>query len=45
MIKYTFTTFLIAISLLSFAQKTDIKKDTIKLEEVLVSATRAAKKD
>ena len=44
MIKYTFTTFLITISLLSFAQKTDIKKDTIKLEEVLVSATRVSKK-
>jgi len=43
--KSILTITIIFISSVIFAQKTDIKKDTIKLDEVLVSATRAAKKD
>ena len=43
--KTIFTTLLLAITIVSFAQKKDIEKDTIKLDEVLVSATRASKKD
>ncbi len=41
--KSIITTALLVISLFTFAQKTDIKKDTIKLNEVLISATRVTK--
>ncbi len=43
--KTIFTTLLLLSALVSFSQKNDIKKDTIKLKEVLVTATRAAKND
>ena len=42
--KTIFTTFLLVFTLFSFAQKENIKKDTIKLNEVLLTATRASKK-
>ncbi len=35
----------LGLTFFSFAQQTDIKKDTIQLEEVLVTATRANQKD
>lgn len=43
--KSIITTVFLTLFLLSNAQEIDIKKDTIKLNEVLVSATRANKKD
>ncbi len=42
--KHYLLIFLIAINLISFAQTTNIEKDTIQLDEVLVTATRADKK-
>jgi len=42
--KHVFTISVLFCTLFSIAQKSDIKKDTIKLEEVLVTATRANKK-
>jgi len=43
--KHYLSIFLVSLSFIAFAQKTDIKKDTIQLEEVLVTATRASKTD
>ncbi len=42
--KIIITTFLLVSSLVLVAQNNEIKKDTIKLDEVLISATRATKK-
>ena len=43
--KHYLSIFFVLIGFIAFSQKTDIKKDTIQLKEVLVTATRASKKD
>ncbi len=43
--KLHFTILFFSVSVIIFGQNTDLKKDTIQLQEVLIQATRASKKD